>query len=148
MKKNFNMDSKSNDMIEGVENRDNICDINKVYDKNMWPENLLTEIFGFYDGYNPNYKKQISEYLRMESGVKGITDKILESIAKEESKFIKSIYAEGESMGKFAKQNKMTIEQIFELKKASLKRLRNPKLAKQYFPIFRKIDQMIVEDQF
>ena len=55
---NYEKNSKLNDVIDDDfdDGEDNIYDVNKVYDKNMWPETLLTDIFGFYNGYNPNFK--------------------------------------------------------------------------------------------
>lgn len=146
---NYEKNSKLNDVIDDDfdDGEDNIYDVNKVYDKNMWPETLLTDIFGFYNGYNPNFKDQISVYFRTEPKVKEITDNILGSIPKQESMFIRNAYIEGKSIKEIAKQNKMKSEKIIELKKLMLRRLRNPKLARQYFPIFKEIDETIVGEK-
>lgn len=132
---------------DNFEEGNDLYDVNKIYDKSMWPENLLIDIFGLYYYYDSSFKNQISKYIRIEPKVKEITNNVLESIPKNEAKLLQCIYMEGKSIQEIAKQNKKTNKKVIELKRISLRDVRNPKFAKQYSPIFKEINEKIIGKQ-
>ena len=122
----------------------NDYDLDEKEDVNNWPENLINEIFGFMESYHPNFKEQVSEYFRNEKKVKEAIDVALEGIPDKEAKIIKNYYMEGKSLNEIAKEKKKTTNQIIDLKESALRKLRNPKRARNFRPFFDDIDKTII----
>ena len=62
----------------------------------------------------------------------------------EEVKIIKNYYMEGKSLNEIAKEKKKTTNQIIDLKESALRKLRNPKRARNFRPFFDDIDKTII----
>lgn len=122
-------------------------DVEEKKDASMWPENLLSDIFGFEDGYehNPAYNEPVSQYFKTEPKVKIAIDYVLSTLLVKEVKVIRSIYMEGKSIKEIAKQKRKADLDITKIKEMALRKLRNPSRSKYFLPIFREIDNKIIK---
>lgn len=106
-------------------------DVDKKEEKDMWPTNLLVEIYGEYAFMQKDYRERLQKEILKEKHIEEELNKALSSIDKDEQNVISSIFKEGLSIREISEKENMPMEKVAGLQHSALRKLRFPRRIKE-----------------
>ena len=123
-------------------------DVDKKEDKDMWPTNLLIEIYGERVFMRKDYCERLHKEIIKEKQIEEELNKALCLIDKKEKNVINSIFKECLSIRELSKKENMPMEKVAELQHSALRKLRNPRRIKGVTPYYSAITDKFEKEYF
>lgn len=123
-------------------------DVDKKEDKDMWPTNLLVEIYGERVFMRKDYCERLHKEIIKEKHIEEELNKALSLIDKDEQNVINSIFKECLSIRELSEKEKMPMEKVAELQHSALRKLRNPRIIKGVTPYYAAVANKFEEEYF